>query len=365
LTDRQLAGWPPKRGLREPDATGSYGHAPRPSRNQTLPAKLNRLEFLRQYVDVAAGRGLEVGPLANPVVTPDDGTIYYADHLSTEDLRITFADDPAVDVASIVPVDFVWGALRLAQAARDASPFDYAVASHVLEHVPDFVGWLGEIAEVLNPGGRLFLVLPDRRVTFDARRRATDLSQVVEAYLLGLRRPSVAASFDHFSRHVPVDIHAMWYGSDGYSPDTPINLELGWEAATRAARTDLYIDTHCWVFSDREFVELMVDLARLDLLDFRFAGFRPTQRGDMEFVVILERLDEALTRDAKTAAILGSLPDLRATFTVINAASPTLSTRQIALIKATRRFITYCRAFVGRTARRTGLSAPRIRRTTK
>jgi hypothetical protein len=105
------------------------------------------------------------------------------------------------------------------------------------------------------------------------------------------------------------------------------------------------------VFSDREFVGLMSQLARLGLLDFRFAGFNPTQRGDMEFAVVLERLDDTLSQDAKTAAVLESLPDLRTTFTVIDRATLTLSSREIALITAKRKLLTACRRLVGRPAR--------------
>lgn len=171
---------------------------------------MDRFDRLREHIDVANGRGLEIGPLASPVVPRKLGDVYYVDHLATDDLIAKYTPDPNVDERMIVSTDFVWGANTLAEAVGSSAPFDYVVASHVLEHVPDLVGWLQEIGSVLRPGGRLSLAMPDRRYTFDVRRRDSDVSEVVEAYLLHLRRPAVRATFDHFYRFVVVDPGAIW-----------------------------------------------------------------------------------------------------------------------------------------------------------
>src|ERR1700689_768593 len=158
---------------------------------------MDRFERLRAHINVATGRGLEIGPLASPIVPRAMGDVSYVDHVSTEDLIAKYTNDPAVDEHKIVSTDYVWGSNKLAEAVGASAAFDYVVASHVLEHVPDLVGWLGEVAQVLRPGGRLSLAMPDRRYTFDVRRRDSDVSEVVEAYLLHLRRPAIRATFDH------------------------------------------------------------------------------------------------------------------------------------------------------------------------
>lgn len=269
---------------------------------------MDRLERLRASVDVAAGRGVEVGPLVRPTVTPAMGQIYYADHASTDKLRDKYRPDPNVDESQIVDVDFVLGERSLSAAAGDAAPFDYVIASHVIEHVPDIVGWLRDIATVLVPGGRLSLCVPDRRFTFDVRRRYSDIAEVIEAHLLGLRRPAPRAIFDHFYRYVDAaDPVALWQQSVHYD-DIPLNAAGALELATAGANTDVYLDTHCWVVSDASFLGLFQTLAELDLLDFFVVSFTPTQLGDHEFFVTLERLPSGLSADERLQRILASIP---------------------------------------------------------
>lgn len=267
---------------------------------------MKRRDKVVQYLDVSHGRGLEIGPLMAPIVTPADGEIYYLDHASTEDLRAKYEHDPAVSVDRITPVDFVWGAQTIAEATSGKAPFDYVVASHVMEHVPDLLGWLNEITTVLRPGGRIGLALPDRRFTFDVRRRPSDVPDVIEAYLLKLRRPSVRATFDHFYRFVEVNVGQRWHGEVGYKP-TDFDYQTALALATTSAVGQEYVDTHCWVFSDKELLELLRLLAQTDLLRLSVAGFTPTAVGDHEFFITLELPPEELSPAEKKQLILDSI----------------------------------------------------------
>jgi SAM-dependent methyltransferase len=317
---------------------------------------MDRLERVRQYVDVAHQRGLEIGPLVNPIVTPDMGQVYYADHASAAELRAKYLDDPGVDVDKIAAVDFVWGDQTLAECAAAAAPFDYVVAAHVVEHVPDLVGWLREVAQVLPPGGRLCLVVPDRRLTFDVRRRPTTLAEIVEAHVLHFRRPSARAIFDHFSRYVDVDTAALWHGARGYPEGTPVDLPMGW-AQVQRAQTGEYLDTHCWVFSDGEFVELLGELMRMGLLDFKFAGFAAPLTGDFDFFACLERFDDTLRPEDKLRIALASLPTAAQMATVplrdpLGVMATVLSDKEVALILRKREVMARSRSMLQRARRR-------------
>jgi SAM-dependent methyltransferase len=46
---------------------------------------------------------------------------------------------------------------------------DYVVSSHVMEHVPDFIGAVRESVRVIRPGGFLFMIVPTR-VALEADR---------------------------------------------------------------------------------------------------------------------------------------------------------------------------------------------------
>jgi len=322
---------------------------------------MDRFDRLREHIDVAKGRGLEIGPLASPIVPRSLGDVYYVDHLSTEDLITKYTSDPNVDEHKIVSTDFIWGANTLAEAVGSSAPFDYVVASHVLEHVPDLVGWLGEVAAVLRPGGRISLALPNRRYTFDVRRRDSDISEVVEAFLLHFRRPAVRAVFDHVYRFVVVDPGAIWAGLPGHD-DPPLRAEVALEFATTAATTDAYLDTHCWVFSDASFVELITTLMQMDLVSMPFVAYRPTQPGDFEFFVTLERLSDDLSAEERRARCLASVPALRGASGESNghgtaAASSShsqyfLSDRETALIDTKRKAMAGIRNTAARLKRR-------------
>lgn len=144
-------------------------------------------------------RGLEFGPLTRPIVSPDEGEISYVDYLDSEGLREKYRDDPNVDIHEIVDVDVVLEAGRLPETAL-AGAFDYAVASHVLEHLPDPLGWLEQCSAALKPDGILCLALPDKRYTWDIARPETELWEWVDGYVTKRVRPSPGQVFAATSR---------------------------------------------------------------------------------------------------------------------------------------------------------------------
>jgi len=172
----------------------------------------HRIAEIRFSIQPSEQHGLEIGPLDKPIVKPTEGDIAYLDHLSTEDLRIKYKDDPNVNCADIVEVTYVWGERTLAEAVGKTSVFDYVIASHVIEHVPDLIGWLQEVTEVLKPGGVLSLAIPDKRYCFDYLRNLSTAGDAIDAYLAHRRRPSVRHVFDHYSTAVVINTGVAWAG---------------------------------------------------------------------------------------------------------------------------------------------------------
>ncbi len=235
-----------------------------------------------------------------------EGPIRYVDYLPTEELRAS-QQDPSVVVADIVDVDIVWGARSLRELVGE--PVDYVLASHVIEHVPDLIGWLLELHDVLRPGGTLGLAIPDRRFTFDLWRRESTLAEMVEAYLLRLRRPSVRQVFDAASLAVPVDPAAAWRADlrEGAPPSGKLAAAFG--LARSLAEAPRHIDAHCWVFTPASFLDGVEALLRLGVFPYTIAEFRPTEPGSLEFLVRLTAEDNPDAARASLAAARVALAD--------------------------------------------------------
>jgi SAM-dependent methyltransferase len=69
---------------------------------------------------------------------------------------------------------------------------DFVIASHVLEHLAEPIGFIAEIHRVLRPGGVALVLLPDRHRTEDRFRPATSLDHLVAEHRAGVTEVSDA-----------------------------------------------------------------------------------------------------------------------------------------------------------------------------
>jgi hypothetical protein len=267
-------------------------------------------------IDLGTGRGLEVGPLYTPLVRRPEADVRYTDVYSTEELRSHYRDDPAVSIEDIVDVDYplIDGDIirTVAGAAAEGAPFDWVLASHVIEHVPDLIGWLADLASIMADGARLGLVVPDGRFSFDAIRPVTTVGEMVLAHASGDTRPSLRAVFDHFDSHRTVNVVELWDhdfvpGEDRMSYTSGIVNEL-----MGRTRSGEYIDSHVWVFTPVDFVRQLDILSRYGYLDFAFVEVMPTARHDLEFYATLERLPRSWSDEEKRARFESNLEDMLA-----------------------------------------------------
>ena len=253
----------------------------------------DRREKLLSCLELRATTGVEIGPLANPVVSRDDGRIIYVDHQNAEELRQKYANDPYVDVTKIVNVDAIWGSNTLQEAVGPGVGVDYVVASHVVEHVPDLISWLEELRAVLRPGGTVRLAVPDRRYTFDYLRRESSAVEVLSAYCVRTRIPLPYFIIDSMVNAAQVNVTAAW--SDDISPDRLVRHHTIHDAirtARHAHEEGAYHDEHCWVFTPRSFANLFAELAEIELIRFSCAYFVDTAHNQIEFFVALTPSDD-------------------------------------------------------------------------
>jgi predicted SAM-dependent methyltransferase len=251
---------------------------------------LSRQDKILACIKPSNQSGIEIGAQANPIVTPDVGMIRYVDHETTEGLKAKYAQNPGVDISKIVNVDYVWGLQTLPELVAHEVPFDYVIASHVIEHVPNFIGWLKEVHSVLKLGGILSLAIPDKRQCFDYLRQPTRLAEFIEAYLFNSKKPSPKQIFDYYASVVSKHGKIVWLGEVETGELAAIySEEEAWNITSSTFAEGKYCDVHCWVFTPYSFFELLRSLIKLKLFDFKVEKFFDTD--GCEFYVSLESLD--------------------------------------------------------------------------
>ena len=138
--------------------------------------EIRRRIFKEAIPDYAKLKGLEIGALCSPLLPEDQGKVEYYDILPTETLVEKFADYyPGRD---FVHVDHV-AENRSIGMTLGGKKFDYFIANHVIEHIPDFIGFFKSVYDSLNDNGKIFLAIPDRRFTFDYDRSDTTAGHLI------------------------------------------------------------------------------------------------------------------------------------------------------------------------------------------
>jgi Methyltransferase domain len=244
--------------------------------------------------DFSHGRGLEVGPLHEAIVGRDEADVRYVDVHDQAGLRAHYADDPGVPGEAIPEIDYTLvkadgSSVSLAEACRDGAPFAWAVASHVIEHVPDVIGWLKDLAELVEDDGALVLMVPDRRYCFDVHRPPTTVGQMLEARELQATRPTTRAVYDYFSAAVHNDVRELWAG---LPPDYGQRMHTVAQALDKVAegRSGTYIDCHVWLFTPESFLDQMHELRTIGESSWIVDSMHPTRHHHIEFMVRLRRI---------------------------------------------------------------------------
>ena len=128
------------------------------------------------------GQGLEIGPSHNPVAPKKEGyKVDIIDHMNREQL-ITKYKDAQVVLENIEEVDFVWQGENYSELTGKKKFYDWIIASQVIEHTPDLIGFLNDCDAILKDDGMISLVVPDKRYCFDHYRPITGLSKIIDSH---------------------------------------------------------------------------------------------------------------------------------------------------------------------------------------
>ena len=230
--------------------------------SQAPPVYLDaRRELAARYL---FGKGLEIGPLHQPLAMPPGVSVSYVDRLKVADLRREY---PELAEWNLTEADVLDDG-ELLSTIEPASQ-DFIVANHFLEHCENPIGTIENHLGKLRPGGILFYAVPDKRFTFDYPRDVTSLEHMIADYELG---PGVSRSahFDDWARLVEF--------KENETAEQTIARARDLERAGHS------IHMHVW--TQAEFLQLI--LAARQRFDDAFE-IEAAARHQIEFVVVLRK----------------------------------------------------------------------------
>ena len=227
---------------------------------------------------------LEIGPFCNPILKGEG--VFYFDIMDRESLieRATKIGYPNTYAPHIDYVSDV-GDLRIIDRT-----FVSVASAHCIEHHPDLIAHLKDVGSILRPGGKYFLIIPDKRYCFDALFHESELADVLAAHLEKRRLHTARNYLDHYLLATHNDPVRHWAG-DHKNADYDSNLS---ERARRALDTwpsveGSYFDVHAWRFTPESFKSLMQALKELNLIDLEVEAVNETPRNTFEFTAILRK----------------------------------------------------------------------------
>ena len=270
---------------------------------------MDRKELLFSMFD-AKGLGLEIGPGFNPLVPKRDGyAVETLDHQTARELREKY-QNAGVDLDQIEEVDHVSSGGSILQLVGKPGHFDYIVASHVIEHTTDLLGFLKDCQALLKPSGRLVLAVPDKRFAFDCLRPCASTGQILQAHLDQRSRHTPGQVFDEIAYNCTRDGAIAW----GPQADGELAFFRPLEDAKNFLQDYLksgeYVDIHGWQFTPSSFRLIVNDLAQIDAMTLREHAFH--EGHGMEFFIALSTQGAGCPVERLALAQQG-LRELRAT----------------------------------------------------
>jgi SAM-dependent methyltransferase len=233
------------------------------------------------------GKGLEIGPSHNPIAPKKEGyDVQIVDHASAESLRSKYASH-GLNLDNIEDVDFVSQGQPLSDLIGQTEFYDWIIASHVVEHIPDLIFFFQECGKLLKPDGIISLVIPDKRYCFDFFQPLTSTGGLLDSHQQRQRHPSPGKIFDHFSNACVKESSIAWAKDSAGDLSLIHNISEAQAAWLDAHKVDAYVDVHCWRFTPSSFELIIQDLQQLKLINL---GYKISfETSGCEFYVSLQK----------------------------------------------------------------------------
>ncbi len=249
-----------------------------------LPNVLATREMFR---DLALGLGsiLEIGPFSRPLFRGPNVT--YFDVLDRQGLTELAQKIGVAETDAIPEIDYVSPTGDLSIVSQS---FDVIASSHAIEHQPNLVRHLNDVAGLLHPAGCYFLWIPDKRYCLDAFHAESTIADVLEAAIEHRTYHTVGTLIAQEVQRAHNDPRRHWLGDHGSPPADPaaiIQAVLALYHETRSRGE--YVDRHAWQFTPDSFRSLLGVLNELEIVALRPLRVYSTHFMSNEFWAILQK----------------------------------------------------------------------------
>lgn len=238
--------------------------------------------------------GLEIGPSLRPCAPKSKGYhVEIVDFMSRQELIDRYSA-MGLDTSKIEEVDYIWDGHSYTETTGRVSAYDYIIASHVIEHVPDFIGFLRDCSRMLKMNGVLSVAVPDKRYTLDHFRMVTTTGKVINDYLSEDRYGSMGALTDYWNHVVRRKGLTSWPREEDSSIEKEYEFvhdeEFNRKSYQESVGVQAIRDFHQNVFTPASFELLIYELWEYELIDLKIAALYDTTAE--EFVVSMRKAQE-------------------------------------------------------------------------
>lgn len=238
--------------------------------------------------------GLEIGPSLRPCAPKSAG--YHVEIVDWVDKKglIERYQGMGLDTGKIEEVDYIWDGRSYTELTGRKGSYDYIIASHVIEHVPDFAGFLRDCSEMLKDDGILSLAVPDKRFTLDHFRMSTTTGKIINDYLSEDKYGSMGALTDYWNHVVKRNGITSWQReADRRIPDNYAFIhdeEFNRQSYKGSVGVQAVRDFHQNVFTPASFELLIYELWEYELIDLKISKLYDTTAE--EFIVSMRKSKE-------------------------------------------------------------------------
>jgi predicted SAM-dependent methyltransferase len=199
---------------------------------------------------------------------------------------------PELEGYSIIETDILCDVQHKGLEIFGDETLDFVIASHLIEHLPNPLGFLKECQRVLRANGILYLVVPDKNHTFDRARDVTPLAHLVEDFNRDTREVD-ERHLEDWLRHV----------RGTTVPEDPAEKQRVFEWELK--RT---IHTHVWTWEG--VVEFVRHLILKEGISWELCELYLPKKGQDEVILVLRKTScapaDAATRfDATVETLVG------------------------------------------------------------